>query len=116
MCLWFVQMCPECETFTPISERAPIQCTNVSCLRKSLNPNTLTKSEQDLLLCYDDICTLSCNADDCGLLSRLFYCGQLDALRSYCPTDSEPSASNSDDDDFINRHFTNVQHIESVDA
>lgn len=109
MCLWFVQMCHDCETFTPCPGRVPIECNNLECLRRNVNPNNLTKDQKRKLLSYDDICSPRCAANDCGLLSRLVYCGQLDALREYCP--SNPSDSESDDDNWAINYFKNNKLI-----
>lgn len=98
MCLWHVQHCVECDTFTPDPNKHAIACLKERCLRKSVDRFNLSDAEK-FLLGDDYICKPGCLFEHCGLLIRQYYCGQDGALREYCPN-TDPSASESEDDDW----------------
>lgn len=99
MCLWYVQVCPECDTFTPMPGQVPIECNNSACLRRPLNPHTLTEAQHNDFLTSDDRCSFRCDKNYCGLLCRIIYCGFIDSLRNQCAKNTEDSASDSESED-----------------
>jgi len=83
MCLWYVQMCPQCETITPLSNNETIQCLNPRCVRKSLDPAHLNEAQRMAYL-DDSTCSSRCVPYVCGLSIRFIECGHNDAVREYC--------------------------------
>jgi hypothetical protein len=84
MCLWSVQYCPDCFIFTPVPTVAPQRCSNSQCLRTTLDPHHLSKEEMKQYLEDDFPCLASCHKEQCGLMIRYRYCGEIGAVRSEC--------------------------------
>jgi len=82
MCLWFVQMCPECEKITPIPWEEPQVCDLPVCLRKELDPRSL--SQEDDQLNRTNECNKHCQFNYCGAYVRFATCGFGDALSDKC--------------------------------
>lgn len=84
MCLWFVQECIICESFTPIPTALPEVCDSVSCKRRFLDPKALTLAERYQYLDKDFPCSPECSFETCGLIIRHRLCGAVGALRVHC--------------------------------
>jgi len=88
MCIWFAQMCEECDRITAIPWEKTIPCHH-GCMRIGLDPNHLTKEETRTLLDYIGVCCKHCEFDDCGVYVRVIECGEYDAISKTCKADSD---------------------------
>ena len=85
MCLWFAQMCEECDRITAIPWEQPIPCHH-RCERKLCNPNNLTDEERVRYLDFIGMCCKHCDFDDCGVYVRVVECGHKYAISKTCKT------------------------------
>lgn len=97
MCLWSVQYCPECFSFTSISHKAPQHCNNADCLRSTLDPNQLTRQEILLYMTDDDPCQATCQKAQCGLIIHNGWYDIKDAFcQECCESDTESDSDHEE--------------------
>jgi len=84
MCLWFVQVCPDCNFVSAIPTALPQYCERLTCERRMLNPTELTHQERYSFIEDDMPCNNYCTYKECGLMTRMILCGRLDAVRERC--------------------------------
>lgn len=100
MCLWFVQFCRVCNTFTPLPDKERIICSNINCLRRFADPTNLTDIEKHVLLNEDCPCKDKCSPGDCGLLVNIYTCGLEGAIRNDCDERIPRNSDSEDRDNF----------------
>jgi len=85
MCIWFAQMCEECNRITAIPWKQPIEC-HLRCDRLICDLDDLTEKERILYLDYTGVCSKHCDFKNCGVYVRVVRCGHEYALSKVCKT------------------------------
>ncbi len=102
--MWYCQYCPSCEVVTPLPVPRPRVCDNVLCRRRTYDRPDLVRgvyiSDWPVLLA-DEPCHVTCLSEQCGLLVRFVFCGDLGAKRYDCliPRKKDEDTESEDDDE-----------------